>query len=208
MSFLARIHPENPQQKQLESIAKTLQDGGVVIIPTDTVYALACSSTSSKGLDKMTRIKGKDFGNNKFSFVFEDLSQLSAFTKQFDTPTYKLLKRALPGPYTFIMESSNALSKLFKNKKKTIGIRVPNNKITRQLTQLVGSPLAVTSFHIDDDILEYSTNAELIFEEMKDQVDAVIDGGIGTLTPSTIIDLTGNTPEVIREGLGSLDVLN
>ena len=117
MGFLARIHPENPQQKQLESIAKILQDGGVAIIPTDTVYAMACSSASVKGLDKMTKIKGRDFGNAKFSFVFEDLSQLSAYTKQFDTATYKVLKRALPGPYTFIMESSNSLSKLFKNKR-------------------------------------------------------------------------------------------
>ncbi len=207
MGYLARIHPDNPQTKQLESIAKLLNDGGVAIIPTDTVYALACSSASVKGLDKMSKIKGNDV-KNKFSFLFHDLSQLSAYTKQFDTATYKLLKRALPGPYTFIMDASNELSKVYKNKKKTVGIRVPNNNITRQLTALVGHPLAVTSFHIDDDILEYSTNAELIFEDMQHIVDVVIDGGVGTLTPSTIIDLTNGTPEVVREGMGSLDVLN
>ena len=207
MAFLARIHPDNPQQKQLESIAKILNNGGVAIIPTDTVYALACSSASSKGLDKMSSIKGNDV-KNKFSFIFHDLSQLSSYTKQFDTATYKLLKRALPGPYTFIMEASKQLSKVYNNKKKTIGIRVPDNNITRQLTQLVGHPLAVTSFHIDDDILEYSTNAELIYEDMEHLVDVVIDGGVGNLTASTIIDLTGGVPEVVREGLGSLEVLN
>lgn len=207
MGFLARIHPDNPQEKQLASIAKILNDGGVAIIPTDTVYALACSSASVKGLEKMSTIKGNDV-KNKFSFLFHDLSQLSTYTKQFDTATYKLLKRALPGPYTFIMEASKALSKVYNNKKKTIGIRVPDNNITRKLTQLVGHPLAVTSFHIDDDILEYSTNAELIFDDMQHIVDVVIDGGVGNLTASTIIDLTAGEPIVLREGLGNLDVLN
>lgn len=194
--------------KQLEGIAKIIRDGGIVIIPTDTIYAIACDSNNSRALDKMARFLGAEKEKTKFSFVFSDLSHLSQYAKQFDTRTYKLLKRALPGPYTFVMEASNTLTKAFKNKKKTVGIRVPENKITKQLAELLETPLAVASLRINDEILEYPTNAELIYEEFEHQVDAVVDGGIGSLFPSTIIDLTSGNPEVIREGIGSIDILN
>ncbi len=207
MGKFIKIHPENPQTKQLESIANILKNGGIAVIPTDSVYAFACDSSNSKALDKMARLKKDTVEKTKFSFLFNDLRHLATYTKQFDTATYKLLKRALPGPFTFIMEASNTLSKAFKKKKKTVGIRVPDNNIARQLTQLVGEPLAVTSFKIDDELLEYPSNAELIFEDYKDLVDVVIDGGIGSLIPSTVVDLTQDTPVVIRQGSGDLDMI-
>lgn len=207
MGYYVNIHPDNPQHKQMVNAVKVIADGGIAIIPTDTVYAMACDHANSRAIERMAKIKGQQASKTKFSFVFEDLSQISTYTKQFETATYKLLKRALPGPYTFIMEASNALNKAFKNKKKTVGIRMPENNIPRELVSLLGRPLAVTSFHIDDAILEYPTDATLIYDEFKDLVDVVIDGGNGSLTPSTIIDLTGHEPVVLREGLGSLDIL-
>ncbi len=207
MGYYVHIHPDNPQHKQMVNVSKVIADGGIAIIPTDTVYAMACDFSNARAIDRMAKIKGKPTAKTKFSFLFEDLSQISTYTKQFDTSIYKLLKRALPGPYTFIMEASNALSKAFKNKKKTVGIRMPENNIPRELVGLLGKPLAVTSFHIDDDIMEYPTDATLIYDEFKDDVDVVVDGGIGSLTPSTIIDVTSGEPIVVREGMGSLDIL-
>ena len=208
MGYYVKIHPDNPQKKQLEQVADVLKNGGVAIIPTDTVYALACDASSSKGLDKLTKLKDSKSGKTRFSFIFSDLSQLSQYTKQFDTATFKILKRALPGPYTFIMEASKALHKSFDKKKPTVGVRIPANNIPIGLVKLIGSPLAVTSFHISDEILEYSTDAELIYEELKHVVEVVVDGGSGSLVPSTIIDLTGGKPEIVRQGLGDIDILN
>jgi tRNA threonylcarbamoyl adenosine modification protein (Sua5/YciO/YrdC/YwlC family) len=176
-------------------------------VPTDTVYAIAADSSNHKAIERMAKLKGKDLKSADFSFLFHDLSQLSQYTKQFDTPTYKLLKRALPGPYTFILEAHNNLGKLFNNKKKTVGIRVPDNSITREICKRLEGPLVVTSLHIPDDILEYPTDPELIFEDNRNLVDVVIDGGMGSLTPSTVIDVTGSEPVVIRKGAGSLDIL-
>lgn len=208
MGYYVNIHPDNPQHKQMVNAVKVIANGGIAIIPTDTVYAMACDHANTRAIERMAKIKGQQASKTKFSFVFADLSQISTYTKQFETATYKLLKRALPGPYTFIMEASKTLSKAFKNKKKTVGIRMPDNNIPRELVALLGRPLAVTSFHIDDDILEYPTDATLIYDEFKNLVDVVIDGGNGSLTPSTIIDLTSHEPVVLREGLGSLDILN
>ena len=207
MGYFVRIHPDNPQMRQIENVAKILADGGVAIIPTDTIYALAAASNSAKGLKKLAALKQKILEKSMFSFVVNDFSQISQYTKQFDTTTFKLLKRALPGPYTFIMEANQTVAKIFNNKRKTIGIRYPNNNITHELARALGAPLAVSSVHTDDEILIFPTDPELIYEENKHLVDVVIDGGMGTLHPSTVIDLTGSEPEVIRQGMGSLDVL-
>ena len=208
MGYYVKIHPDNPQMKQLQNVAKILMDGGVAILPTDTIYCLAASSTSTKGLKKMASLKQKQLEKSDFSFIVEDFSQISQYTKVFDNSTFKLMKRSLPGPYTFILEASAQVAKIFNNKKKTIGIRLPNNAITIELSKLLGVPLAVTSLHIADEILEYPRDPELIFEENEHFVDVVVDGGMGNLIPSTIIDVTSHEPLVIREGLGSLDVLH
>ena len=207
MGYYVSIHLDNPQPKQVQNAVKVLMDGGIAIIPTDTVYALACDYKNSKAMERMAQLKGMQASKTKFSFLFKDLSHVSEYTKQFDTPTYKLLKRALPGPYTFILEASNTLAKTFKNKKKTVGIRVPANNIVKELCDRLGSPLAVTSLLSEDEIMEYPTDATLIYDEFKDLVDVVIDGGIGGLIPSTIINLTGYEPEIIREGLGKTEHL-
>lgn len=207
MGYFVKIHPDNPQKKQLENVAAILADGGVAIIPTDTIYALAAASNSTKGLKKLAALKQKLLEKSLFSFIVNDFSQISAYTKQFDTPTFKLLKRALPGPYTFIMDANQSVAKIFNNKRKTIGIRYPNNNITHELATLLGAPLVVSSVHNDDEITLFPTDPELIYEAYKHTVDVVIDGGMGTLTPSTVIDVTGTEPEVVRLGQGPLDVL-
>ena len=207
MGYYVKIHPDNPQIRQLENVARVLADGGVAIIPTDTIYALAAASNSIKGLKKLAALKRKVLEKASFSFVVNDFSQISEYTRQFDTATFKLLKRALPGPYTFIMEANQTVAKIFNTKRKTIGIRYPKNNITHELTTLLGAPLVVTTLHIDDEILEYPTDPELMYEDNKHLVDVVVDGGFGTLSPSTIIDVTGAEPVVIREGSGNLDVM-
>jgi tRNA threonylcarbamoyl adenosine modification protein (Sua5/YciO/YrdC/YwlC family) len=208
MGYYVKIHPDNPQMRQLENVAKILLDGGVAILPTDTIYCLAACSTSIKGLKKMASLKQKQLEKSDFSFIVEDFSQISQYTKVYNNSTFKLMKRSLPGPYTFILEASAQVAKIFNNKKKTIGIRLPQNNITIELSKLLGAPLAVTSLHIEDEILEYPTDPELIFEDNEHFVDVVVDGGMGNLIPSTIIDVTGGEPIVVREGLGTLDVLN
>lgn len=208
MGYVVKIHPDNPQMRQLENVAEILRNGGVAILPTDTIYCLAADSSSTKGLKKMAALKKKQLEKADFSFIVEDFSQISQYTKVYSNPTFKLMKRSLPGAYTFILEASSQVAKIFNNKKKTIGIRLPNNNITIVLSHLLGVPLAVTSLHIPDEILEYPTDPELIYEDYQHVVDVVIDGGMGNLIPSTVIDVTGDEPVVIREGLGSLEVLN
>ncbi|MCU0352095.1 MAG: L-threonylcarbamoyladenylate synthase [Flavobacterium sp.] len=185
---------------------EVLRNGGLVIYPTDTVYGLGCDITNSRALEKIAKIKGVKLEKANFSFVCYDLSNLSDYVKQIDTSTFKILKRALPGPYTFILPGNNDLPKEFR-KKKTVGIRVPDNNIAREIVNLLGNPIVSTSIHDEDDVIEYSTDPELIFEKWQNKVDLVIDGGYGDNVASTIIDLTGYEPEVIREGKGSLDIL-
>ncbi len=202
MAELIEIHPDNPQERQIDKVAQVLRKGGLVIFPTDSVYAIGADINQPKALERLARIKGTTLDKADLSFVFYDLSHLSDYTRQFDTPTYKRLKRALPGPFTFILESNNTIPKIFKGKKKTIGIRVPDNNIARELSRTLDHPLASTSVHDDDDVLEYTTDPSLIQEKYDHLVDLVIDGGFGDNQASTVIDLTGDEPEVIREGKG------
>ena len=206
MADFIRIYNENPNPKEIQKAVKVLKNGGLIIYPTDTVYGLGCDITNTKALEKIALIKGIKLEKANFSFVCNDLSHLSDYVKQLDSPTFKLLKRALPGPYTFILPGSNNLPKAFK-KRKTVGIRIPDNNIARTLVEALGNPIVSSSIRDDDDILEYTTDPELIYEKWNNLVDLVIDGGYGDNLASTIIDLTDNTPEVIREGKGSLDIL-
>ncbi len=206
MAKFIKIYSENPNPKEIDKVVKVLQNGGLVIYPTDTVYGLGCDITNTKALEKIAKIKGVKLEKANFSFVCNDLSHLSDYVKQIDTSTYKLLKRALPGPYTFILPGSNSLPNAFK-KKKTVGIRVPDNSIAIEIVRALGNPIVSTSIYSDDDILEYNTDPELIFERWQNKVDVVIDGGYGDNEASTVIDLTSDEPEIIREGKGSLDIL-
>jgi len=205
MAKFIKIYPENPNQKEIQKVVEILKNGGLIIYPTDTVYGLGCDITNTKALEKIAKIKGVKLEKANFSFICSDLSNLSDYVKQIDTSTFKILKRSLPGPYTFILPGNNNLPKEFK-KKNTVGIRVPDNNIAIEIVKLLGNPIVSTSIKDDDDVIEYTTDPELIFEKWQNIVDAVIDGGYGDNVASTIIDLSGYEPEIIREGKGSVDI--
>ena len=206
MAFFVKVYDQNPNATEINKIVGILKKGGLIIYPTDTVYGLGCDITNAKAVEKIARIKGIKVDKSNFSFICNDLSHLSDYVKQIDTPTYKLLKRALPGPYTFILPGSKSLPKVFK-KKKTVGIRIPNNNIVRAIVKALGNPIISTSIHDEDDVIEYTTDPELIFEKWEHLVDGVIDGGFGGNLASTIIDLTDAIPKIIREGKGTTDIL-
>ncbi|MEW2922172.1 L-threonylcarbamoyladenylate synthase [Muricauda sp. ANG21] len=205
MAEFVKLYEENPNPRQIEKIGHVLRKGGLVIYPTDTVYGLGCDITNSKALQRIARIKGVKLEKANWSFVCADLSNLSDYVRQIDSSTFKILKRVLPGPYTFILPGNNNLPKDFK-KKKTVGIRIPDNNIARALVMELGNPIVSTSIHDEDDILEYTTDPELIFEKWQNLVDVVIDGGYGDNVASTVIDLSESIPGVIREGKGSLEI--
>ena len=206
MAQFIKIYENNPNEVAIKKVVEVLKNGGLVIYPTDTVYGLGCDITNTKALERIAKIKGVKLEKANFSFICSDLSHISDYIKQIDTSTFKILKRALPGPYTFILPGNNNLPKEFK-KKTTVGIRVPDNAIALEMVRQLGNPIVSTSIHDEDEFLEYSTDPELIFEKWQNLVDLVIDGGYGDNIGSTIIDLSGFEPVVIREGKGSLEVL-
>ena len=206
MAQFIKIYEDKPNEAAIAKVVKVLRDGGLVIYPTDTVYGLGCDITNSRALEKIAKIKGIKLEKANWSFICHDLSNLSDYVRQIDTATFKILKRALPGPYTFILPGNNNLPKEFK-KKTTVGIRVPDNNIILELVRQLGNPIVSTSIRDDDDVIEYTTDPELIFEKWQNLVDVVIDGGYGDNIGSTIIDLTDYEPVVVREGKGSLDIL-
>jgi tRNA threonylcarbamoyl adenosine modification protein (Sua5/YciO/YrdC/YwlC family) len=205
MAEFIKIYNENPNSKDIKKVVDIIRDGGLVIYPSDTVYALGCDITNNRALERVAQLKGVKLEKANFSFVCEDLSNLSDYVRQIDGATFKLLKRALPGPYTFILPGNNNLPTVFK-KKKEVGIRVPDNNITRAIVRALGNPIISTSIKDEDEVIEYTTDPELIFEKWEKLVDVVVDGGYGDNVPSTVIDLTGNEPLLIREGKGSLSI--
>ena len=206
MAKLIKIYEENPNPKAVSQVVEVLRSGGLVIYPTDTVYGLGCDITNSKALERLAWIKGVKLDKANWSFICADLSNLSDYVRQIDTRTFKILKRALPGPYTFILPGGNNLPKDFK-KKKTVGIRIPDNSIAQALVNGLGHPIVSTSIRDEDDVIEYTTDPELIYEKWQNLVDVVVDGGFGGNIASTIIDLSGPEPVVVREGKGDLSIL-
>lgn len=205
MAEFIRIYEENPNAKEIKKVVKVLKAGGLIIYPTDTVYGLGCDINNIKALERVAQIKGVKLDKANFSFICSDLSNLSDYVKQIDTTTFKILKRALPGPYTFILPGAKTLPHPFK-KKKTVGIRVPNNNIALEIVKQLGRPIISTSIRDEDEIIEYTTDPELILEKWDKLVDLVIDGGYGDNLASTIIDLSEEEPIIIREGKGSLEI--
>jgi tRNA threonylcarbamoyl adenosine modification protein (Sua5/YciO/YrdC/YwlC family) len=203
--MLIKIYPQNPERRKLDTILECLRDGGVIIYPTDTVYSLGCDMMQVKAVERVAAIKGVKADKANFSIICNDLSNIADYTKPFSTEAYKLMKKTLPGPFTFILNANNHVPRIFQNRKKTIGIRVPDNPITRLLVEEYGNPLISTSIYDNDEILEYTTDPELIHENYINMVDIVIDGGNGGNIPSTVIDFTGIQPEIIRQGKGVLE---
>lgn len=206
MAKLIKLYQENPNERIVQEVITVLKSGGLIIYPTDAVYSLGCDINNNKAMEKLARIKGVKLEKANFSFVCSDLSNLSDYVKQIDNATFKLLKRALPGAYTFILPGSRTLPSSFK-KKKTVGIRVPDNSIPIAIVEALGNPIASTSIYDEDEIIEYTTDPELIKEKWDLLVDLVIDGGCGGNNPSTVIDVSQGSPEVVREGKGSLDII-
>lgn len=199
-----RINPDSPNGNDIEKVVRCLENGGVIIYPTDTVYGLGCDATNGKALEKVARLKNIKLQDSKFAIVAFDLSNIATYAKV-PTNIFKVMKKTLPGPFTFILNATNNVPKLFKNKKKTIGLRIPDNMIPREIVRQLGNPLVTTSVVNDDEILEYTTDPNMLFENFKGKVDMVIDGGYGNNIPSTILDCTDDEVELIREGLGNLD---
>ncbi|MDP4680701.1 MAG: L-threonylcarbamoyladenylate synthase [Cyclobacteriaceae bacterium] len=202
-----KLYPDNPDRNKIEHIVKVLRNGGVIIYPTDTVYGMGCDIFNSKAIDRIIRIKQLKGKRADMSFICYDLSNIAEYTKSLPTPVFKLMKKTLPGPFTFILNSSNRVPKILNTSKKTVGIRIPDNNIPREIVHILGSPIITTSIKDDDEVIEYSTDPELILEKFDGQVDIVIDGGYGNITPSTVIDYTGNEPIILREGLGDLSLI-
>ncbi len=203
--MIKRLYDENPNPRDISSIAEILRDGGVIIYPTDTVYGIGCDIHNYRAVERVARIKNIKLEKANFAIICHDLSHLSDYARQVDNSTFKLMKRLLPGPYTFILNASSKVPHFFTNKKKTIGIRIPDNNIILELVQELGNPILTTSIQLENETPEESTNPELIHLKYKDIVDLVIDGGTGGIVVSTIIDCTGNEPEIIRVGAGSTD---
>jgi tRNA threonylcarbamoyl adenosine modification protein (Sua5/YciO/YrdC/YwlC family) len=203
--MLIKIYPENPNPKAIDQAVEILAKGGLVIYPTDTVYGLGCDINNSKAVETICRIKGINLKKDHLSFICHDLSHISDYTKPLSNSTFKLMKRHLPGPFTFVVEANNNVPRLFKNNKKTVGIRVPDNIIIREIVNKLGNPVLSTSIYDEDEIIEYTTDPELIHEKWGEKVDLVIDGGYGDNEPSTVIDCTSDEFVILRQGKGIME---
>lgn len=199
-----KIYENNPNQRDIQKIITVLRSGGIIIYPTDTVYAMGCDINQAKAVNKVAQLRGIDLRKANFSFICHDLSHIADYTKQIPNDVFKIMKHNLPGAFTFILEANNQVPKIFKNRKKTVGIRIPNNTIITNIVKELGNPILSTSIHDEDDIIEYTTDPELIYEKYKNLVDIVINGGYGDNQASTIVDCTTDDFEIIRQGKGVL----
>ncbi len=204
--MLLKIYPENPNEKTIAQVVEVLRKGGLVIYPTDTVYGLGCDITNHKAIEAVCRLRKMNCNKANLSFICYDLSHISDYIKPIDNAVFRVLKKALPGPFTFIFNASSLVPKLISSSKKTVGIRIPDNSIPREIVKALGNPILTTSIKDDDDILEYSTDPELIYEKYQHLVDVVIDGGYGDNIPSTVVDCTSGEFNIIREGKGDLQL--
>ena len=203
--MLIKIYPDNPQEKEITKVVDCLKKGGIIIYPTDTVYGLGCDITNSKAIERICRIRGIKPEKAQFSFICNDLSHIADYTRSIDTATFRVLKKALPGPFTFIMDASKKVPKLLNSNKKTVGIRIPDNPIALLIVKELGNPILSTSIHDEDELIEYTSDPELIHEKYQDLVDIIIDGGYGGNEASTVVDTTSGELEVIRQGKGILE---
>lgn len=200
------INPDNVDQRLIQQVVTALNKGELIIIPTDSVYAVACLSNNKKGINELAKWKGVKLNKANFSLIFSDISQVSTYVKQLDRSVFRLLKQHLPGPFTFILDATNEVSKLFDSSKKEIGVRIPDNKIVTEIVSALDAPLAVTSLHDDEDeILDYFTDPAAIYERYDDVVGVIIDGGMGSIEASTIVDCTSGDAVVVRQGIGHLE---
>lgn len=205
--MIVEINPDNIDKRLIDQAVEILKKGGIIIFPTDTVYSMGCDLFNKKALNNLARLKGIKLSKANFSIICHDLSHLSDYVKQIDRPTFKLLKQSLPGPFTFILTANNEIPRLFDTNKKEIGIRIPDNNIILEIVKELGNPVATTSLHdFEDEIVDYFVDPYAIYERMDDEVDMIIDGGYGHLEASTVVDCTGNAPEIIRQGIGKIDL--
>ena len=204
--MLIKLYNDNTNHKDVLKIVDILKSGGIVVYPTDSVYGLGCDINNQKSAERIAKLKGTKLEKANFSFIFDDLSHLSDYTRPINNYIYKVMKRNLPGPFTFILEANNNVPKIFKSKKKTIGIRIPDNNIIRKIVEELGNPIMTTSVHDDEEIVEYITDPELIYENFKDKVDIVVDGGYGNNVASTVVNCVGDEIDIIRQGVGELDL--
>ena len=202
---LIKLYEENPDQKKMDKIIEVLRNGGVIIYPTDTVYGIGCDIFNQKAVERVCRSKGINPAKNNLSFICYDLSDISNYVKHLSTPVFKIMKKALPGPFTFILESNSSVPKILNAKKKSVGIRIPDHNIPRTIVKQLGNPIITTSIRDEDDVIEYSTDPSLIYEKFANLVDIVIDGGYGDNIASTIVDCTKESYEIVREGKGDIE---
>lgn len=205
--MLLKLYPENPNPRHIATISECLRDGGIIIYPTDTIYGIGCDIYKPKSIEKVIQILGKDKKKSALSFIFYDLSHVSDFTTPISNSVFKAMKKTLPGPFTFILNANNQVPKWFLSNKKTVGVRVPDNNIVREIVRVFGNPILSSSIRDDDEVLEYTTDPELIDEKYGNLVDIVIDGGYGDNVPSTVVDCTSGEIEIIREGKGDINLL-
>ncbi len=203
--MLLKIHPENPSHRQILKVCDILHKGGIIVYPTDSVYALGCDIYNHKAIEQIAKLKGTRPAKADFSFIFSDLSQVSDYALLFDNRIFKLMKSHLPGPFTFILHARNNVPKIFQSRKKTIGIRIPDNKIPIELVRNLGNPVMTTSIHDEDTLIEYTTDPDLIYEKYKDKVNVIINGGFGNNVPTTVVDCTQPEPVIVRQGIGIIE---
>ncbi len=205
--MIIEINPHNIDERLIQQAADILKKGGIIIFPTDSVYAMGCDLYNKNALAKLAKLKGVKLNKARFSIICHNLSDLSNYVKQIDRPTFKLLKQHLPGPFTFVLTATNEIPKLFDSNRKEIGIRIPDNQIILKITEALGKPIATTSLHDDEDtFLDYFNDPYEIYQRFDDNVDLVVDGGYGKLHASTIIDCTSGAPVIVRQGIGKLDI--